>query len=128
MHLHIPSLLVVLAAAVVAPQLGELTRRIGLSIVVLELALGVAIGPQGLGWAATEGAVTGIATVGMAFLSFLAGLEIEIEAIGGKPLRLALAGWMSPPERAGLDFRPMHRLSRCHGIRQLSKLSCPWIC
>ena len=34
MQLHIPSLLVVLAAAVVAPLVGELTRRIGLSIVV----------------------------------------------------------------------------------------------
>jgi len=95
MHLHIPSLLVVLAAAVVAPLLGELTRRIGLSIVVLELALGVAIGPQGLGWAAAEGAVPPIATVGMAFLFFLAGLEIELEAIRGKPLRLALAGWVA---------------------------------
>ena len=95
MHLHIPSLLVVLAAAVVAPLLGELTRRIGLSIVVLELALGVAIGPQGLGWAAAEGVVPPIATVGMAFLFFLAGLEVELEAIRGKPLRLALAGWVA---------------------------------
>jgi Kef-type K+ transport system membrane component KefB len=95
MHLHIPSLLVVLAAAVVAPLLGELTRRIGLSIVVLELALGVAIGPQGLGWAAAEGTVPPIATVGMAFLFFLAGLEIELEAIRGKPLRLALVGWIA---------------------------------
>jgi len=95
MHLHIPSLLVVLAAAVLAPLLGELTRRIGLSIVVLELALGVAIGPQGLGWAAAEGTVPPIATVGMAFLFFLAGLEIELEAIRGKPLRLALAGWIA---------------------------------
>jgi len=95
MHLHIPSLLVVLAAAVAAPLLGELTRRIGLSIVVLELALGVAIGPQGLGWAAAEGVVPSIATVGMAFLFFLAGLEIELEAIRGKPLRLALSGWIA---------------------------------
>ena len=95
MQLHIPSLLVVLAAAVAAPLLGELTRRIGLSIVVLELALGVAIGPQGLGWATAEGAVTGIATVGMAFLFFLAGLEIELEATRGKPLRLALAAWIA---------------------------------
>jgi hypothetical protein len=39
--------------------------------------------------------VTGIATVGMAFLFFLAGLEIELEAIRGKPLRLALAGWIA---------------------------------
>ncbi len=95
MHLHIPSLLVVLAAAVVAPLIGELTRRIGLSIVVLELALGVAIGPQGLAWAAAEGVVPGVATIGMAFLFFLAGLEIELAAIRGKPLRLALAGWIA---------------------------------
>ena len=95
MQVHIPSLLVVLAAAVVAPLLGELTRRIGVSIVVLELALGVAIGPQGLGWAAAEGAVPAIATVGMAFLFFLAGVEIELEAIRGKPLRLAFAGWIA---------------------------------
>ena len=95
MQLHIPSLLVGLAAAVAAPLLGELTRRIGLSIVVLELALGVVIGPQGLGWAAAEGVVPPIATVGMAFLFFLAGLEIELEAVRGKPLRLALAGWIA---------------------------------
>jgi len=95
MQLHLPSLLVVLAAAVVAPLVGEFTRRIGLSIVVLELALGVAIGPQGLGWAAAEGTVTGIATVGMAFLFFLAGLEIDLKSIRGKPLRLALAGWIA---------------------------------
>ncbi len=94
MLLHIPSLLVVLAAAVVAPLVGELTRRIGLSIVVLELALGVAIGPQVLGWAAMDGVVSGVATIGMAFLFFLAGLEIELTAIRGKPLRLALSGWI----------------------------------
>jgi Kef-type K+ transport system membrane component KefB len=94
MHLHIPSLLVILAAAVVAPLIGELTRRIGLSIVVLELALGVAIGPQGFGWAAADGVVPGVATIGMAFLFFLAGLEIELAAIRGKPLQLALAGWI----------------------------------
>ena len=39
MHFHAPSLLVVLAAAVVAPLIGELTWRVGLSIVVLELVI-----------------------------------------------------------------------------------------
>jgi len=39
--------------------------------------------------------VPAIATVGMAFLFFLAGLEIELEAIRGKPLRLALVGWIA---------------------------------
>lgn len=93
MHTHVPPLLVVLAAAVAAPLIGELTRRFGLSIVVLELALGVAVGPSALGWAAAEGAVTYVALYGMAFLFFLAGLEIDLAAIRGRPLRLALGGW-----------------------------------
>ena len=84
----------VFAAAVAAPLLGELTRRFGLSVVVLELLLGVAIGPQGLGWAAPSGGVPYFALLGMAFLFFVAGLEIDLEAIGGKPLSLAMIGWL----------------------------------
>lgn len=91
---HVPSLVVILAAAVAAPLLGELARRIGLSIVVIEVALGVAIGPQGLGWAEVEASVPFIARLGMAFLFFLAGLEIDLVAIRGRPLRMATAGWL----------------------------------
>lgn len=83
-----------LAAAVAAPLIGELTRRFGLSIVVLELALGVAIGPSGLGWAAAEGPVNTVALYGMAFLFFLAGLEIDLAAMRGQALRPALLGWV----------------------------------
>lgn len=95
MTLHVPPLLVVLAASLAAPLVGELTRRFGLSIVVLELALGVAIGPQGLGWASAEGAVPAVASIGMAFLFFLAGLEIELSAVRGRPIAIALAGWVA---------------------------------
>jgi Kef-type K+ transport system membrane component KefB len=95
MHAHIPALLVVLAVAVAAPLIGEVTRRIGLSIVVLELLLGVAIGPQGLGWAAPDaGAIPHLANFGMAFLFFLAGLEIDLDAIKGEPMNLSLIGWL----------------------------------
>ncbi|HEX5092230.1 MAG TPA: cation:proton antiporter [Burkholderiales bacterium] len=93
MHLHLPPLLVVLAIAVAAPLIAEATRRIGLAVVVLELLLGVAIGPQGLAWAAPEGAVPFLATFGMAFLFFLAGLEIDVDTVRGQPLQRALAGW-----------------------------------
>ncbi|HKA39183.1 MAG TPA: cation:proton antiporter, partial [Burkholderiales bacterium] len=91
---HVPPLVVVLAVAVLAPLLGELTRRIGLSVVVLELLLGVAIGPNGLGWAAPEGGVPYFAIMGLAFLFFIAGLEIDLEAISGKPLNFAIFGWL----------------------------------
>ncbi|MFO1313072.1 MAG: cation:proton antiporter [Burkholderiales bacterium] len=95
MSFHIPSLLVVLAASLAAPLIGELTRRFGLSIVVLELALGVAIGPHGLGWASVEGAVPAVASIGMAFLFFLAGLEIELGAVRGRPIVIAVVGWIA---------------------------------
>ena len=94
MPVHIPSLLVVLAAAVVAPLMAEGTRRMGLSLVVLELLLGVAIGPQGLGWARVEGIVPGLAHLGMAFLFFLAGLEIDLHGIRGEPLARSLVLWV----------------------------------
>src|SRR5262245_2187697 len=93
MELHLPPMLIVLLAAVVAPLLGELTSRFGLSVVVLELLLGVAIGPHGLGWATPTGAVPYLAQFGMGFLFFLAGTEIDLLAIRDK-LRPALVAWL----------------------------------
>src|SRR5262245_39603530 len=90
-----PPILVLLVCATAAPAIAHLTRRLGLSVVVIELLLGVAIGPQFLGWAsATTGALPAFATLGLAFLFFIAGLEIDLPAIRGKPLRVAFAGWM----------------------------------
>jgi len=45
--------------------------RLGLSVVVIELLLGVALGPQGLAIvSATTGALPAFATLGLAFLFF----------------------------------------------------------
>lgn len=91
-----PPLLVLLLCATAAPAIANVTKRFGLSVVVIELLLGVAIGPQGLGWAApTMGALPAFATLGLAFLFFIAGLEIDLPAIRGKPLQVAVAGWLS---------------------------------
>ena len=91
--MHIPPLLVVLAAAVAAPVIGELTRRFGLSIIMLELALGVLIGPSLLGIAHSSEAVGAVAGIGMAFLFFLAGMEIDLAGLRGKPIVLATLSW-----------------------------------
>ena len=91
--MHIPPLLVVLAAAVAAPVIGELTRRFGLSISMLELALGVLIGPSLLGIAHSSEAVGAVAGIGMAFLFFLAGMEIDLAGLRGKPIVLATLSW-----------------------------------
>jgi Kef-type K+ transport system membrane component KefB len=90
----IPPIFLLLVASALAPIVAGLTRRIGLSIVVVELLLGVAIGPQGMALVApTAGMLPALATLGMAFLFFVAGLEIDLEAIRGRPLLLSVAGW-----------------------------------
>ena len=92
---HLPAMVVILAAAAFAPLLGEATRRFGISVVVLEILLGVAIGPQGFGWAEpASGALPYFATFGMAFLFFIAGLEIDLGAIRGE-LKLAFLAWLA---------------------------------
>lgn len=91
-----PPILFLLIAAALAPILGMVTRRIGLSIVVIELLLGIALGPQGFALASPkEGTLPALSTLGMAFLFFIAGLEIDLPAIRGRPLLLSVTGWAS---------------------------------
>jgi Kef-type K+ transport system membrane component KefB len=89
-----PPIFLTLVAAALAPLVGMATARFGLSIVVIELLLGVAIGPQGLALVQpTAGMLTPLATFGMVFLFFVAGLEIDLEAIRGRPLLTAVGAW-----------------------------------
>lgn len=95
MELHIPPLLVVLVAAVCAPLIGEFTARFGLPVVVLELLLGIAIGPQGLGWADPKvGAIPHLSGFGMAFVFFIAGLEIDLVEVRSE-LKFAIVAWLA---------------------------------
>jgi Kef-type K+ transport system membrane component KefB len=96
MHHQFPPILYVVIAAALAPVIGHLTRRIGVSIVVIELLLGIALGPQGFALVTpTAGSIPALATFGMAFLFFIAGLEIDLPAIGTQPLRTAALGWLA---------------------------------
>jgi Kef-type K+ transport system membrane component KefB len=52
------------------------------------------VGPHGLGLAKAEGVLGFLGILGMTFLFFLAGLEIDFERIRGQPLALAGAGWL----------------------------------
>jgi Kef-type K+ transport system membrane component KefB len=87
------NLLVVAAIAFAAPLVLGLAPGVRLPAVVLELAAGIAVGPHGLGWVEPDDAVRVVALLGLAFLLFLAGLEIEIRNLRGQRLRLALAGF-----------------------------------
>jgi Kef-type K+ transport system membrane component KefB len=85
----------ILAAALIAPFLSDqLSRWVFIPSVVLELLFGVLIGPVALDWAHVGDVVSVISDLGLSMLMFLAGYEIDFKAIRGRPLRLALAGWL----------------------------------
>lgn len=86
-------LLVVAAIAVCAPLLVGLVRWIRVPAVVLEILAGIAVGPSGLGWVEIDLPIQILALIGLAFLLFLAGLEIDVAGLRGPILR-----------RAGLGF------------------------
>jgi Kef-type K+ transport system membrane component KefB len=92
---NLSSLLVVAAVAVAAPIVADYLPRVRVPVVVLELVLGIVVGPQVLELAKTGGIVDTLATFGLAFLFFLAGLEINFDRVRGRPLELATVGWLA---------------------------------
>ena len=88
-------LLIVVAVAFAVPFALGLMPRVKLPSVVLELVLGIVIGPAVLGWVRIDETISVIALVGLVFLLFLAGLEIEFEHLRGRVLKLAGLGWIA---------------------------------
>ncbi|HVL26703.1 MAG TPA: cation:proton antiporter [Acidimicrobiales bacterium] len=86
-------LLVVALVAVVAPLAATAIPRIRMPAVVLEIVAGIVVGPSVLGWVEVDPPVAVLALVGLAFLLFLAGLEIDLMGLRGDLLRLPLAGF-----------------------------------
>ena len=89
------SLLLIFTIAAGGPFLCEWVPRIRLPLVVAEIGLGMLVGPQVLGWAAAGPTIHVLANFGLAFLFFLAGLEIDFPAIRGRPIMLAALGWLA---------------------------------
>ena len=87
------NLLLVMAVAFAAPLILGLFPRLQLPSVVLEIVAGIVIGPSVLGWAEVDQAVQVVALIGLAFVLFLAGLEIEFAKLRGPLLRLTAAGF-----------------------------------
>jgi Kef-type K+ transport system membrane component KefB len=83
----------ILLAGVAAPLLGELPLGFKVPVVVLEVLLGVVIGPHVLRLVPFEGFVSIMFTIGMASTLFMAGMELDFSEIRGRPLSLACGGW-----------------------------------
>jgi Kef-type K+ transport system membrane component KefB len=62
--------------------------------VVLEILLGVIVGPQVLGLVHPALVLNSLASFGLAFVLLMAGFEIDFRVLRGDAIRLALAGWV----------------------------------
>jgi Kef-type K+ transport system membrane component KefB len=87
-------LLIVVSVAFAAPFLLGLFPAVKLPAVVLEILAGIAIGPAVLDWVQIDETISVLATIGLVFLLFLAGLEVEFERLRGRLLRVAGGGWL----------------------------------
>jgi Kef-type K+ transport system membrane component KefB len=88
-EIHFTNLLVVGAVAFTAPLLLGLAPAVRIPAVVLEIVAGIAIGPSGLGWVEIDQPVEILSLIGLAFLLFSAGLEIDTRRLRGPTLRVA---------------------------------------
>jgi Kef-type K+ transport system membrane component KefB len=90
---HFTNLLIVVAVGLLAPLVLGFFPRVRLPAIVLEIVLGIVIGPSGLGWVKPDLPVTILALVGLAFLLFLSGLEIDVDRLRGRILKLTAASF-----------------------------------
>ena len=77
-------LFLVTVVAFLAPLLLGLSPARRLPSVVLEIVAGIVIGPAVLGWVKVDLPISILSTIGLAFLLFLAGLEVELERLRGR--------------------------------------------
>ena len=86
-------LLAVALIAVAAPFFARAIPKVKVPAVVVEIVAGIVVGPSVLGWVEVDAPIAVLALVGLAFLLFLAGLEIDLMRLRGDLLRLPLLGF-----------------------------------
>jgi Kef-type K+ transport system membrane component KefB len=88
------SLAIVAAAGFAAPLALGLFPQLRLPSVVLEIVLGILIGPSVLGWAKADEPVTVMALIGLSFLLLIAGLEVDFNRFRGRLLEVTGLGFL----------------------------------
>lgn len=93
MAISFSGLAIVAAVAFLVPLTLGLFPRVRVPSVVVEIAMGVVIGPFGLGWVKIDTPIHVLSIIGMALLLFLGGMEIEYERLRGRVLSMSLLGF-----------------------------------
>ena len=88
--------IMVLSIAVVSSLLSEISIGVRIPVVVWEILLGMMLGPAVLGLASiSHGELwSWFAPAGLAALLFMAGMDIDFGRVRGRPMELALGGWL----------------------------------
>jgi Kef-type K+ transport system membrane component KefB len=92
--LSFDNLLLVCLIGAVVPIALRFAPRLRLPSVVVEIGVGVVCGPAVLGLIEVDAPVAVLSWLGLAFLLFLAGLEIDTRRLGGRMLRLSAVGYL----------------------------------
>ena len=92
-QLSLTGVVVVAAVAFTVPLLLGLFPSLRLPSVVLEIVVGIVLGPSVLDWVQVDLPLQVLSLLGLAFLLFLAGLEIDVDHLRGKLLSLVSVGF-----------------------------------
>jgi Kef-type K+ transport system membrane component KefB len=84
---------IVLVAAIAAITVAVLPKGTSPPVVVLELVMGIVIGPEVLGFAHSSDFIDFFSNLGLGMLFYFAGYEIDFERIRGAPMKLGALGW-----------------------------------
>jgi Kef-type K+ transport system membrane component KefB len=91
----LPTLLLIALAAVAAPILADASRRfVPVPEVVIQIVLGVLIGPSVLALTRTSSVVTALSDLGLTYLMFLAGLELDVTRMREGHMGRATTAWL----------------------------------
>jgi Kef-type K+ transport system membrane component KefB len=89
------TLVLITGIAVLSPFIADVAKRwTRLPGVVIEIGLGILIGPYVLGLVEIDEVIRFLAELGLVFLIFLAGFEVDPDVVKGRPVKLAVGGWM----------------------------------
>lgn len=95
------NLIYVGVAIAIAAAIPAVLPRLPLPGAVLEIVLGILIGPQVLGLAKPDFVLHFLADFGLGILFLMAGFEMSPVELSGRPIRNAMLGWMISAAIAG---------------------------
>jgi Kef-type K+ transport system membrane component KefB len=94
-HIDTDSFFVIVTiAAIAAITVAAVPARFAPPVVVVELFLGIVVGPEVLDLAGTDSFIEFFSNLGLGMLFFFAGYEIDFARIKGRPIELGALGWL----------------------------------